>query len=450
MQLENNIDTNNGHASTNHANRLSFLKIELLIAIRYLRARKKESFISLISWFSFIGIAIGVATLIIVMSVMNGFRQDLFDRILGFTGHITISSYSGSITDGESLVDQLKQQDKIAHARVLIDGTAIATANGRSHGVVIRALEAQEVATSKTPTSSNQTKLQTPGLNATVAPFALDDFKQDKGLLVGHHLYRNLALKRTDTITLIHPNGTQTAFGMVPRILGYRPLGPFKVGMYQYDSTAVLMPIKLAREFFDIDHDQVSAIEVFLHDPYHAFEVAQLIRQDLGNQYHVRDWERSNQSLVGALRVERNVMFVILTLIILVAAFNILASLIMLVHEKERSIAILRACGVGASSILRIFLICGSAIGLIGTMLGVGIGILFTLNIRSIQHAIEKLSGQDLFQEEIYFLSQLPAKLIWFDVGMICLMTLTLSIISALYPAIRAVRLQPIEILSHG
>ncbi|MEM7070337.1 MAG: lipoprotein-releasing ABC transporter permease subunit [Pseudomonadota bacterium] len=426
------------------------LYYEFGVAIRYLRARKKDGFISLIAWFSFLGIAIGVATLIIVLSVMNGFRQDLLDRILGFSGHITVSAYDGLIDDGGAFKERLLQFKQVRHARLVIDGHAIATANGQSRGVLIRAIEHDELthqALQKTD-ATRQNERAMPGIEIT--PSALQDFQNNQGVLIGTHLHRILGLRSSETITLIHPQGTQTAFGTVPLINGYKPIGAFKVGMYQYDSSVILMPMMLARDFFSINPNAVHGVELFIDQPDDVDDLSLEIKKAVGDDYFVNSWKRSNQSLVGALKVERNVMFVILTLIILVGAFNILASLVMLVHEKESAIAILRSCGVMRASILRIFLMCGSMIGLIGTLLGILIGYSFSNNIHAIQHFIEGLSGQELFQEEIYFLSTLPSTILIHDVIFVSLIAFVLSVLSALYPAVRATRLQPIEILNHG
>ncbi|MEM7073135.1 MAG: lipoprotein-releasing ABC transporter permease subunit [Pseudomonadota bacterium] len=435
--------SNDQASSTRHAGsaRIS-LACELSVATRYLRARRQDGFISLVAWFSLIGIAIGVATLIIVMSVMNGFRHDLFDRILGFTGHISVTAFGEPLSDANSLRDRLVALDQVKDGRILISGSAMATSGSRAHGVLIRALAETELAKPLETTGS--------GLDLGLTAQAKAQFASQEGLLIGRHLYRSLRLNRGAPVTLILPEGTQTGFGTFPRIVSYPAIAPFSVGMYQYDSGVILMPIAMAQNLFKLQADEADAIELFIKDPHAASQTANIIRQMLGDGYFVRDWQESNQSLVGALEVERNVMFVILTLIILVAAFNVLSSLVMLVQEKQGNIAILLSCGVSKGSVLRIFLICGSAIGAIGSVFGVVLGVLFASNIESIRRAIESLTGGNLFREEIYFLSQLPARIELHETVLVGSIALVISILAALYPALRATRLQPIEILRHG
>jgi len=408
---------------------------ERLVAFRYLRARRQEGFISVVAWFSLIGIMLGVATLIIVMSVMNGFRAELLGRILGLNGHVTVVSYERTMTDYQGVATQIRGLPGVESVTPLVEGQVMATANQTASGAVVRGLIATDF-------------LARPMLRDSVRIGSLDGFDDGQGIVIGTRLANRLGLTVGAKVTLISPEGVRTAFGTVPRAKGYTVTGLFEVGMFEYDNSYIFMPLAEAQAYFR-KPDAVTAIEVVIDDPDRAGQFAQDIRAQLPGTFRVADWQRVNTSFFNALQVERNVMFLILTLIILVAAFNIISSQIMLAKEKARGIAILRTMGAARSSILKIFFVTGSSVGIIGTALGAALGIAFAVNIESIRRAIEAISGTELFAAEIYFLSQLPAKIDTGEVVSVIVMALALSFLASIYPAWKAARTDPVEVLRY-
>ena len=408
---------------------------ERLVAFRYLRARRQEGFISVVAWFSLIGIMLGVATLIIVMSVMNGFRAELLGRILGLNGHVTVMSYERTMTDYQGVATQIRGLPGVESVTPLVEGQVMATANQTASGAVVRGLIAADF-------------LARPMLRDSIRIGSLDGFDEGQGIVIGTRLANRLGLTVGAKVTLISPEGVRTAFGTVPRAKGYTVTGLFEVGMFEYDNSYIFMPLAEAQAYFR-KPDAVTAIEVVIDDPDRAGQFAQDIRAQLPGTFRVADWQRVNTSFFNALQVERNVMFLILTLIILVAAFNIISSQIMLAKEKARGIAILRTMGAARSSILKIFFVTGSSVGIIGTALGAALGIAFAVNIESIRRAIEAISGTELFAAEIYFLSQLPAKIDTGEVVSVIVMALALSFLASIYPAWKAARTDPVEVLRY-
>lgn len=412
-----------------------FKAFEWMMAGRYLRARRKEGFVSVIAWFSLLGIALGVATLIIVMSVMNGFREELLSRILGISGHINVYAQSRTITDYETLADRLLSIEGVETATPMIEGQVMASGKGNASGAMVRGLRAQDFM-----------KRDLLSKSLTAGNMAL--FESDQGVIVGARLARNLGLWVGDKITLISPKGNVTAFGTVPSMRAYPIAAVFEIGMYEYDSTFVFMPLGAAQNYFRIKG--VNYLEVMTPSAETADEVSFNIRLEMHREgLNPVDWKRTNASFFNALQVERNVMFLILTLIILVAAFNIISGLIMLVKDKGKDIAILRTMGASRASIMRIFLIAGTSVGVIGTLGGFGLGLLFSENIETIRRWIEALSGTNLFAAEIYFLSKLPAIVDYSEVATVVGMSLGLSFLATLYPSWRATRLDPVEALRY-
>lgn len=408
---------------------------ERLVAFRYLRSRRQEGFISVVAWFSLIGIMLGVATLIIVMSVMNGFRAELLGRILGLNGHVTVMAYDRVIPDFLEMTARIQALPGVQAVTPLIEGQVMATANSAATGAVVRGLTAENF-------------LARPQLRDSVKQGSLDGFDDGQGVLIGSRLATRLGLSVGSKVTLISPEGTRTAFGVVPRSKGYTVAGIFEVGMYEYDNSYIFMPLAEAQAYFK-KPDAVTSIEVVIADADNASRFAQTLQGELGRDMRVLDWQRMNNSFFNALQVERNVMFLILTLIILVAAFNIISSQIMLAKEKARGIAILRSMGAGQRSILKIFFVTGSSVGIIGTAAGAALGIAFAVNIEAIRRFIETLSGTNLFAAEIYFLSQLPAKIDPSEVVAVVLMALALSFLASIYPAWKAARTDPVEVLRY-
>jgi lipoprotein-releasing system permease protein len=411
-----------------------FGKFERMVAFRYLRARRQEGFISVIAIFSLLGIALGVATLIIVMAVMNGFRVELLGRILGFNGHINVYAAQGPLTDYDALTLQVKKLPGIVSATPTIEGQVLATSRGGASGALVRGMREEDV------------KAQ-PLLAQSVDAKALAGFTGDD-VLVGSRLALRLGLKTGDQITLISPQGSTTAFGTVPRIKSYTIAGTFSVGMYEFDNGVILMPLEAAQTFFALDN-AVSSLEVMVADPDKVAAYDREIAQAFPGKVRVFDWQQSNLSFFTAVEVERKVMFLILTLIIIVAAFNIVSSMIMLVKDKGRDIAILRTMGATRGMILRIFILAGASVGIVGTIAGFGLGIAFASHIQQIRELVQSIIGTDLFSAEIYFLTQIPARIDPEEVGIVVGMAFGLSFLATIYPSWRAARLDPVEALRY-
>ncbi|MEQ8226648.1 MAG: lipoprotein-releasing ABC transporter permease subunit [Rhodospirillales bacterium] len=408
-----------------------------MMALRYLRARRQEGFISVIAWFSLLGIALGVATLIIVMSVMNGFREELLGRILGLNGHLSVQGQFRELKGFDPIADSVRDLRDVVSVTPLIEGQAMATANGTAQGALVRGIR---------PNDLTRRKL----IADNITRGSVDNFTPGgKNVVIGERLAQKMGLRVGDKITLISPKGSATAFGTVPRTAAYRIAATFEVGMYEYDSSFVFMDLTDAQVYFRYPKEAVSSLEVFIKDPDDALEVKQRIAGATKGIGRIHDWQQANASFFNAIQVERNVMFLILTLIILVAAFNIISSMIMLVKDKGRDIAILRTMGATRGMVMRVFLIAGASVGVIGTVAGSILGISFANNIESVRQWIQGLTGTDLFAAEIYFLSQLPAVIDWNEVIAVIAMALGLSFLATIYPSWRAARTDPAEALRY-
>ncbi len=407
---------------------------ERMVAFRYLRSKKAEGFVSVIAGFSFTGIMLGVATLIIVMSVMNGFRQELFSRILGLNGHMNVYSLQGPLYDYDFLKSRVEPLKGIDQVVPMIEAQALISKAGNSTGVMVRGLEWKDF--------TNR-----PILRDSLKAGGLDNFVDNK-VAIGNVLAQKLRLEVGDRFTLLSPQVKSTPFGSMPRQRQYEVGIIFDVGMYEYNSGFVFMPLESAQTFFKLT-GAVTALEVFLKDASKLDQVRQAVAVTIKGRAGVYDWRDTNSSFFNALEVERNVMFLILTMIILVAAFNIISSMIMLVKDKGQDIAILRTMGASRSSMMKIFMLTGASIGVLGTLFGAVLGIAFAMNIEAIRQFLEGLTGTDLFADEIYFLSQLPAQIDWTEVLSVILMAFFLSVLATLYPAWRASRLDPVEALRY-
>lgn len=411
-----------------------FSPFERMMAWRYLRARKAEGFVSVIAGFSFLGIMLGVATLIIVMSVMNGFREELVSRILGLNGHLNVYSQSGPLENYMSLVGRLEQVKGVESVRPMVEGQVLISVNGSAYGAIVRAMTREDFATK-------------PILSDSVIKGEFTDFR-DQQVAIGSELARRLNLSIGDDITLLAPKGKASPFGTIPRSRKYSIGVIFDVGMYEYNNGFIFMDLRSAQQFFKLPN-RVNSIEVMARNAQIADRIKGDVVNAVGNEAGIYDWREANSSFLNALAVERNVMFLILTLIIIVAAFNIISSMIMLVKDKGKDIAIMRTMGATRGNMLRIFTLTGASIGFGGTIVGAALGIAFATNIESIRQFLEGLTGTELFADEIYFLSQLPAVIHWDDVLVVIGMAFGLSIAATLYPAWRAARLDPVEALRY-
>jgi len=414
---------------------------ELWIAYRYLRARREDGFISIVSWFSLIGISLGVATLIIVMSVMNGFREELLSRIIGLNGHASLYLSEDSKKINSNNIEKLLIEiEEVTDIIPIVESTIMITANNKSKGIITRGISSDNF-------MSNQL------LYNSISSSTFNNFTKQDSIIIGNKLFKYLNLDIGSQITLIAPTGLNTPFGRAPLAKKFNIAGTFDLGMYEYDSSVIFMKIDNLRDFIGYESDQIDNIEIFYKNPDNAYKNSYNIKVKLDSieQGHlVIPWTNRHKQLFSALEVERNVMFIILTLIIIVAAFNIISSMIMLVRDKESSISILRTIGVTDKSILKIFIIVGSSIGFIGTTLGLIIGLLFSLNIEKIQKILEDFTGSNLFSEEIYFLSKLPSKIIISEVALVILIAFILSLSATIYPAWRASKIDPIKVLRHA
>ena len=412
-----------------------FSRFEWMLAGRYLRARKKEAFISIITGFSFIGIMLGVATLIIVMAVMNGFRGELQSRILGINGHVIIQPIDGDLSDYEEVAARISNVDGVRFAISLIEGQALVSSGVGGNGALVRGLSEADI---------NKIK----ELSSNVKQGTLKGFGEAEGVAIGTRMAQNLGLRFGDSITIISPEGDITPFGTTPRVKAYPILAIFEIGMSEYDATFVFMPLKEAQLFFNSE-DKVNVVEVFIDDPDDVGTMRDKIEKAAARPHFLVDWRQRNKTFFDALEVERNVMFLILSLIILIAALNIISGLTMLVKDKGKDIAILRTMGATRGSVLRIFFITGAVIGIVGTIAGFVLGVLICINVENIRQFLSSLSGTTLFDPTLYFLSRLPADIDSGETIKIVLMAIGLSFIATLFPAWRAAKLDPVEALRY-
>src|SRR3954452_10839145 len=412
-----------------------FAPFEWMLSLRYLRSRRREGFISVIALFSFLGIMLGVATLIIVMAVMNGFRKELLDKILGLNGHLLIQPLESPLTDWDAVTERIVKIPGIRLAAPIVEGQALASSPFHSSGVLVRGVRARDLV--KLPSIANNIKQG-----------SLEGFDEGQGVVIGRRLADALSLRYGDRVTLVAPRGAVTPMGTTPRIKPYKIAAVFEIGMSEYDMSIIYMPLAESQAYFNRTGD-VTAIEVYIDNPDNVERFRQLIPTTAARPLFMIDWRQRNATFFNALQVERNVMFLILTLIVLVAALNIVSGLIMLVKDKGSDIAILRTMGASQGAIMRVFFITGAAIGVIGTLTGFLVGLLICLNIESIRQFLSWMTSTELFSPELYFLSKLPAEIDVGETSAVVIMALTLSFLATLYPSWRAARLDPVEALRY-
>ncbi|MEF3365127.1 lipoprotein-releasing ABC transporter permease subunit [Methylocystis sp. 9N] len=413
----------------------AFSAFERMVALRYLRARRADGFVSVIAGFSFLGIMLGVATLIVVTAVMNGFHRELMDKIMGVNGHAFLQAVETPFTDWDAIASQTEKLPGVKAAIPMVEGAAgISTQFGQS-GVLARGVREKDL-------------VRLPGVAANVKSGALKGFDAAGGVAIGQRLAETLGVGVGDKVSLLIAKGVQTPFGIAPRIKAYDVVAIFSIGMSEFDNVFVYMPLAEAQLFFNKDKE-ATVVEVFVDDPEKMDEFRLNFEKTVERPIIITDWRQRNKTFFDTLQVEKNILFIILTLIVIVAAFNIISGLTMLVKDKTQDVAILRTMGATRGAVLRVFLIIGASIGVMGTLAGFALGLAIAKNLDTIRLGINKLFDANLFPAEFYFLSRLPAIVDPREVGAIVAMTLTLAILASIYPAWKAASLDPIEALRH-
>jgi len=413
-----------------------FSAFERMVAWRYLRSRRKETVISVIASISFLGIMLGVATLIVVMAVMNGFRAELLSRILGMNGHLIVAPVDLPLEDYAELATRINGVPGVKYAIPLVEGQVLAQGNvGSGSGALVRGIRGEDLG-KVTLVASN------------IKQGSIAGFDTAGGVAIGRRMAENLGLALGGTIALISPDGDVTPFGTTPRLKGYPVTAIFEVGMSEYDSSIIYMPFSEAQMYFNSE-GKAQSLEVYLDDPDNVEAIKPKVGEAAQRQVYLSDWTQRNQTLFSALQVQRNVMFMILTLIVLVAALNIISGLVMLVKDKGHDIAILRTMGATRGAVLRIFLMAGATIGVVGTIAGVLVGVFICLNIERIRQLLSWMTGKVLFNPQLYYLSELPARMELGETFSVVVMALVLSFLATLLPAWQAARLDPVEALRY-
>ena len=420
---------------------------ELFVGLRYLKAKRKSAFISIITLISTAGVALGVMALIIVLAVMTGFEEDLKDKILGTNAHIVVLRSNEGIDNYGALIDRLKGFKGIIAATPFIYSQVMISSGKNVSGVVLRGID-----TKTDPQVTNLYKSLTQGKLADLdvksqAPLA-DAAPTRPGLIIGKELAKNLGLYVGDTVNVISPLGNITPLGMIPKLKQFRVAGLFNTGMFEYDSTLAYVSLAEAQSFLGLDAT-VTGIQLKVADVYKTGEISRQINRELGFPFYARDWMQMNKNILFALKTEKMVMFIILTLIVLVAAFGIASTLFMVVMEKTKDIAILKSMGATGRSIMKIFVLEGLIIGIIGTVIGVLGGLLVAFNLEPIVGLVQRLTGFELFSKDVYYLDRFPSQVVPSDVLLISVTAILISFVATLYPAWQASRMAPAEALRY-
>ena len=416
------------------------MPFELFIGLRYLKAKRKSTFISIITFISTAGVTLGVMALIVVLAVMTGFEEDLKEKILGTNAHIVVVKSGGPMDDYRQIMERLKGLTGVVATTPFIYNQVMLSTGKNVSGVVLRGIDV---------TSDRQVTR----LSKTVVEGSIDKLDDNSpnalpGLILGKEMAKHLDIFVGDKINVVSPIGNITPLGMMPKMKPFRVTGIFNTGMFEYDSTLAYVSLSQAQAFFDLG-DTVTGVQIKVDDVYHTGELARSINAMLGRDYYARDWMQMNHNILFALKTEKVVMFIILTLIVLVAAFGIASTLFMVVMEKTRDIAILKSMGATGASIMKIFVLEGLIIGVTGTILGVASGLLVATNLEPIINAIQKITGQNFFSKDIYYLDHFPSQVIPSDVVLISVTAVLISFVATLYPAWQASRMLPAEALRY-
>ena len=428
------IETQQVEAEPHPATR-AFAPFEWMIALRYLRARRAKSFVSVIAGFSFAGIMLGVATLIVVMSVMNGFHLELMSKIIGINGHVFLQGVETPLNDYDEVGKRLEQVPGVTLVIPMVEGAAGVSSPYQQSGALVRGIREVDIK-------------RLPGIAGNVRRGSLDGFDTAGGVAIGAKMAEQLSVRVGDTISILTARGAATPFGVAPRIKAYPVVAIFQIGVSEFDGIFVYMALSEAQAYFNRE-DEASVIEAFVEDPDDMDAMRVKLDKAVGRPMIMTDWRQRNRSFFEALKIERTVMFLILTLIILVAALNIISGMTMLVKDKGRDIAILRTMGATRGAVMRIFLVTGATIGASGTIAGLLLGLVVAHNLEAVRQLINRSFGLNVFDPNLYLLSRLPSVVVTSDVVLIVSLSLSLSLLATIYPAWRAAKLDPVEALRY-
>jgi len=428
------IETQQVEAEPHPATR-AFAPFEWMIALRYLRARRAKSFVSVIAGFSFAGIMLGVATLIVVMSVMNGFHLELMSKIIGINGHVFLQGIETPLNDYDAVGKRLEQVPGVTIVIPMVEGAAGVSSPYQQSGALVRGIREADIK-------------RLPGIAGNVRRGTLEGFDTAGGVAIGAKMAEQLSVRVGDTISVLTAKGAATPFGVAPRIKAYPVVAIFQIGVSEFDGIFVYMALSEAQAYFNRE-DEASVIEAFVEDPDDMDAMRVKLDKAVGRPMIMTDWRQRNRSFFEALKVERTVMFLILTLIILVAALNIISGMTMLVKDKGRDIAILRTMGATRGAVLRIFLVTGATIGASGTFAGLLLGLVVAHNLEAVRQLINRSFGLNVFDPNLYLLSRLPSVVVVSDVVTVVALSLCLSLLATIYPAWRAAKLDPVEALRY-